>query len=105
MVETNQSSVFNIVDQSELSTYLVIDVVETKDADGVDVLLSAARAPAPVITGSNPWEGVAQGIFSPRHPLLLLRKKIILPNLQHNHQRRPIHDTKIIGLTLNPYKK
>ena len=73
-------------------------MVETQNADGVNVLLSASRSPPPVVTRGNsenemilssdinsiynlPWKSVAHGILDTRHPLLLLWKKIILPNL------------------------
>ena len=62
--------------------YLIIYVVEPKNADGIDVLLSSSRAPPPIVTGSNSWKSITHWIFSTRHSLLLLWKKIILPNLK-----------------------
>ena len=79
--------------------YLIVNMIESQNADCIDVLLSAARAPPPVVTGGDsemilssdpdrhyhyhypPWKSVAHGILDTGHALLLLWKKVILPNL------------------------
>ena len=85
-------------------------MIEAQNADCVDVLLSAPRSPPPVVTRGNsenemilidsdinghpPWKSVAHWILDTGHPLLLLWKKIILPNLiriksiELTHKRR-----------------
>ena len=58
---------------------LVIDDVESKDAEGIDSLLPAPSAPPPVVARGYPWEGVTHGINHARHSLFLSWKKVISP--------------------------
>ena len=60
---------------------LVVDDVESKDAEGIDSLLLAPSAPPPVVARGYPWEGVTHGINHARHSLFLSWKKVILPNI------------------------
>ena len=110
----SNKNTWNIIIWSETiqsGPHLIVNMIETQDTDGVDILLSPAWAPPPVITGGNseniysipliqlwencgisdeltnscsslPWKRVAHWILDPWHPLLLLWKKVILPNLK-----------------------
>ena len=97
--------------------YLIIDVVQGENTDCIDVLLDARTAPSPVVARgcmkiiiimeqedgfdnqncychfTYSWESVAHWVFSPGHPLLLVREQVVLPHLDYNHHK---HDTCII---------